>query len=181
MGTAHYHDTQIAGFLHCPVLVFIFFYPHQIVLPNLANTEDSNSSFEFYLSVSYKPNLFYVLFNWITQSLTHKQGFIFHDLQLFCYGNGNNMKWKVSKVAYEKYSITVLSIESIKRKLTSNCWVIFSAFQQQRVIIPNKHGNKLVGILHESGTQEIVILCHGLRANKVTFLFYKLWTRQFLL
>ncbi|XP_045811900.1 uncharacterized protein LOC123906093 [Trifolium pratense] len=38
--------------------------------------------------------------------------------------------------------------------------------QQQRVIITNKHGNKLVGILHEAGTKQIVILCHGLRASK---------------
>ncbi|KAJ1400675.1 Serine aminopeptidase, S33 [Sesbania bispinosa] len=40
------------------------------------------------------------------------------------------------------------------------------SFQQQNVIIPNKYGNKLVGILHEAGTIEIVILCHGLRASK---------------
>ncbi|GAU34787.1 hypothetical protein TSUD_205910 [Trifolium subterraneum] len=38
--------------------------------------------------------------------------------------------------------------------------------QQQKVIITNNHGNKLVGILHEAGTKEIVILCHGLRASK---------------
>ncbi|XP_061361497.1 uncharacterized protein LOC133305331 [Gastrolobium bilobum] len=37
---------------------------------------------------------------------------------------------------------------------------------QQRVIIPNKHGEKLVGILHESGSREIVILCHGFRSSK---------------
>ncbi|KAK4265649.1 hypothetical protein QN277_026673 [Acacia crassicarpa] len=40
------------------------------------------------------------------------------------------------------------------------------AFQQQKVIILNKQGNKLVGILHDSGTSEIVILCHGLGASK---------------
>ncbi|XP_020227422.1 uncharacterized protein LOC109808720 [Cajanus cajan] len=44
------------------------------------------------------------------------------------------------------------------------------SFQQQKVIIPNKHGNKLVGILHETGTKEIVILCHGLRASKENFI-----------
>ncbi|KAK7329682.1 hypothetical protein VNO77_23857 [Canavalia gladiata] len=37
---------------------------------------------------------------------------------------------------------------------------------QQKVLITNKYGNKLVGILHESGTKEIVILCHGLGASK---------------
>lgn len=40
------------------------------------------------------------------------------------------------------------------------------SIQQQKIIIPNKYGNKLVGILHEAGTKEIVILCHGLRASK---------------
>ncbi|KAJ1400676.1 Serine aminopeptidase, S33 [Sesbania bispinosa] len=38
--------------------------------------------------------------------------------------------------------------------------------EQQRVIVPNKHGEKLVGILHESGTREIVVLCHGFRSSK---------------
>ena len=49
--------------------------------------------------------------------------------------------------------------------------VAFSAVQRHRVIIPNKHGEKLVGTLHESGTRDIVILCHGFRCTKVnTFL-----------
>ncbi|XP_027333852.1 uncharacterized protein LOC113848500 [Abrus precatorius] len=47
-------------------------------------------------------------------------------------------------------------------------------FQQQKVIISNKHGNKLVGILHESGTEEIVILCHGLGASKEDNIMTKL-------
>ncbi|XP_054807089.1 uncharacterized protein LOC129309512 isoform X2 [Prosopis cineraria] len=40
------------------------------------------------------------------------------------------------------------------------------AIHQQKVIIPNKQQDKLVGILHDSGTLEIVILCHGLGASK---------------
>lgn len=53
---------------------------------------------------------------------------------------------------------------------------VFSAFEHyQRVIIPNKSGEKLVGILHESSgttTNDIVILCHGFRCSKVcSFLF----------
>ncbi|ESW26640.1 hypothetical protein PHAVU_003G135900 [Phaseolus vulgaris] len=38
--------------------------------------------------------------------------------------------------------------------------------RQQKVIITKKNDNKLVGILHESGTEEIVILCHGLGSTK---------------
>jgi hypothetical protein len=37
---------------------------------------------------------------------------------------------------------------------------------QQKVIIPNKYGEKLMGILHETGSLEIVILCHGAQCIK---------------
>ncbi|KAI4335288.1 hypothetical protein L6164_013949 [Bauhinia variegata] len=53
-----------------------------------------------------------------------------------------------------------------ENKLIIDPSIAFSAVQQQKVIIPNKHGEKLVGILHESGTKEIVILCHGFRSSK---------------
>ncbi|KAH1216299.1 hypothetical protein GmHk_13G037233 [Glycine max] len=49
-----------------------------------------------------------------------------------------------------------------------------TAFQQQKFIIPNKYGYKLVGILHESGTKEIVLLCHGGRASKENFIMTNL-------
>ncbi|KAH7519216.1 putative uncharacterized protein YDL057W [Ziziphus jujuba] len=38
--------------------------------------------------------------------------------------------------------------------------------QPQKVLVPNKHGEKLVGLLHETGSVEIVILCHGFRSTK---------------
>ncbi|WJX24198.1 hypothetical protein P8452_13333 [Trifolium repens] len=40
----------------------------------------------------------------------------------------------------------------------------------ERIIIPNKHDQKLVGILHQSGptTTQVVILCHGVRSSKDT-------------
>ncbi|KAJ7979342.1 alpha/beta-Hydrolases superfamily protein [Quillaja saponaria] len=47
-------------------------------------------------------------------------------------------------------------------------------FQQQRIIIPNKQGEQLVGILHETGSAEIVILCHGFAATKDHFIFMNL-------
>ncbi|QCD99895.1 calcium-dependent protein kinase [Vigna unguiculata] len=37
---------------------------------------------------------------------------------------------------------------------------------RQKVIMTKKNASKLVGILHESGTSKIVILCHGLRPTK---------------
>ncbi|KAM7276937.1 hypothetical protein ACFE04_018803 [Oxalis oulophora] len=38
--------------------------------------------------------------------------------------------------------------------------------KQQKVIVTNKHGEKLVGLLHETCSPQIVILCHGFRSSK---------------
>ncbi|KAJ0089805.1 hypothetical protein Patl1_13483 [Pistacia atlantica] len=38
--------------------------------------------------------------------------------------------------------------------------------KQHKLVIPNKHGEKLVGILHDTGSTEIVIVCHGFRSTK---------------
>ncbi|KAG0485652.1 hypothetical protein HPP92_009526 [Vanilla planifolia] len=37
---------------------------------------------------------------------------------------------------------------------------------QQRVEISNKHGEKLVGVLHSTSSNNLVILCHGFRSTK---------------
>ncbi|KAK6119560.1 hypothetical protein DH2020_046689 [Rehmannia glutinosa] len=41
-----------------------------------------------------------------------------------------------------------------------------SAAEHKRVTIQNSHGEKLVGILHETGSPELVIICHGFRSSK---------------
>ncbi|KAL5559443.1 hypothetical protein UlMin_035654 [Ulmus minor] len=41
-----------------------------------------------------------------------------------------------------------------------------SVNQQRRIVIQNKHGEKLVGILHDTGSKELVIICHGLQSSK---------------
>ncbi|XP_059633123.1 uncharacterized protein LOC132275932 isoform X2 [Cornus florida] len=38
--------------------------------------------------------------------------------------------------------------------------------QQQKIVITNNNSEKLVGILNETGSTEIVILCHGFRSSK---------------
>ncbi|KAI3468123.1 hypothetical protein Pfo_024786 [Paulownia fortunei] len=38
--------------------------------------------------------------------------------------------------------------------------------EHKRVSIQNSHGEKLVGILHETGSRELVIICHGFRSSK---------------
>ncbi|GMN36010.1 hypothetical protein TIFTF001_005688 [Ficus carica] len=37
---------------------------------------------------------------------------------------------------------------------------------QQRKVVINSHGEKLVGILHDTGSKELVILCHGIHSSK---------------
>uniref|UniRef100_A0A1J3CRE9 Serine aminopeptidase S33 domain-containing protein n=2 Tax=Noccaea caerulescens TaxID=107243 RepID=A0A1J3CRE9_NOCCA len=37
---------------------------------------------------------------------------------------------------------------------------------QKKIVIPNSHSEKLVGLLHETGSREIVVLCHGFRSSK---------------
>ncbi|KAM1479176.1 hypothetical protein ACFX2I_026503 [Malus domestica] len=46
--------------------------------------------------------------------------------------------------------------------------------QQQRIIVPNKHGEKLVGLLHETGSADLVILCHGFRDTKEHYIMVNL-------
>ncbi|PON84411.1 Alpha/beta hydrolase fold [Trema orientale] len=38
--------------------------------------------------------------------------------------------------------------------------------QHLKVAVPNKYGEKLIGLLHETGSVQIVILCHGFRSSK---------------
>lgn len=40
------------------------------------------------------------------------------------------------------------------------------ALQLQRVVVKNKHGEKLVGLLHETGSEQLVVVCHGFQSSK---------------
>jgi alpha/beta superfamily hydrolase len=37
---------------------------------------------------------------------------------------------------------------------------------QEKIVIMNRYGEKLVGVLHEAGSKDIVVLCHGFRSSK---------------
>jgi len=37
---------------------------------------------------------------------------------------------------------------------------------QEKIVIRNRYGEKLVGVLHEAGSNDIVVLCHGFRSSK---------------
>ncbi|KAI4377532.1 hypothetical protein MLD38_015139 [Melastoma candidum] len=41
------------------------------------------------------------------------------------------------------------------------------AVPRLRIVIPNDRGHSLVGILHETGSEEVVVVCHGFRSSKV--------------
>lgn len=38
--------------------------------------------------------------------------------------------------------------------------------QEERVVVTNKHGEKLVGLLQHMGSNKIVVICHGFTASK---------------
>ncbi|GKB54517.1 peptidase S8/S53 domain-containing protein [Tanacetum coccineum] len=40
--------------------------------------------------------------------------------------------------------------------------------QQERIVVVNKHGDKLVGLLHDTGSTHIVVFCHGFQSSKET-------------
>lgn len=44
--------------------------------------------------------------------------------------------------------------------------LIYAMAFRRRVVIQNDHGEKLVGILHDTGSDELVIVCHGFQSSK---------------
>lgn len=51
-------------------------------------------------------------------------------------------------------------------------WKFLAEIQHQRLVIENSHGEKLVGVLHDTGSIETVVICHGFRSSKVCFFFF---------
>lgn len=47
-----------------------------------------------------------------------------------------------------------------------NMWL--TVLCEQRVLISNEHGEKLVGLLHQTCSKKLVILCHGFQATKAS-------------
>ncbi|KAI3867433.1 hypothetical protein MKW92_050697 [Papaver armeniacum] len=52
-----------------------------------------------------------------------------------------------------------------------SCFRVYSVvIAQQRIIIKNKYGENLVGVLHETGSTQVIILCHGFASNKESYI-----------
>ncbi|GJU36193.1 dolichyl-diphosphooligosaccharide--protein glycosyltransferase subunit STT3A [Tanacetum coccineum] len=54
-----------------------------------------------------------------------------------------------------------MSLSSVRVKMFKHIFFVF-LIHHQRVIIPNKYKENLVGILHGTSSKEVVIVCHGL-------------------
>lgn len=47
---------------------------------------------------------------------------------------------------------------------------ISSTVDEQRIVVRNSHGENLVGLLSETGSKVLVIICHGFQSKKVSLL-----------
>uniref|UniRef100_A0A7N0T2E0 Serine aminopeptidase S33 domain-containing protein n=1 Tax=Kalanchoe fedtschenkoi TaxID=63787 RepID=A0A7N0T2E0_KALFE len=48
--------------------------------------------------------------------------------------------------------------------------------EQRKISLQNKYGEKLVGILHDTGSKDLVILCHGFRSKKEHYIMVNIAT-----
>lgn len=51
---------------------------------------------------------------------------------------------------------------------------LVSEVSQSKITVQNKHGEKLVGLLHYTGSRKLVIVCHGFRSSKDEKIFVSL-------
>ncbi|XP_042454089.1 uncharacterized protein YfhR-like isoform X2 [Zingiber officinale] len=51
---------------------------------------------------------------------------------------------------------------------------LVSEVSQSKITVQNKHGEKLVGLLHYNGSMKLVIVCHGFRSSKDEKIFVSL-------
>ncbi|XP_011093741.1 uncharacterized protein LOC105173627 isoform X2 [Sesamum indicum] len=75
-------------------------------------------------------------------------------------------------LALQQLRFSSSRIHSIKFK--RNLVVAQNPAMQQKITILNKRGEKLSGVLHETGSGKIVVLCHGFRASKDTTMMVNL-------
>ncbi|GLJ05580.1 hypothetical protein SUGI_0020680 [Cryptomeria japonica] len=71
-----------------------------------------------------------------------------------------NRKLRRRSIAWPNLLITMAEGNS------SNGQKPFPVIVQERITIPNKDGVKLVGLLDDTGSKDLVIICHGFRSSK---------------
>ncbi|KAG8084656.1 hypothetical protein GUJ93_ZPchr0010g9712 [Zizania palustris] len=61
----------------------------------------------------------------------------------------------------------ILMSDSVKvAEIYTAIYPTYSDDLEQRVVVTNKHGEKLAGVLHHMGSSKIIVLCHGFIATK---------------
>ncbi|KAG2329724.1 hypothetical protein Bca52824_000904 [Brassica carinata] len=92
-------------------------------------------------------------------------------LQNFQFAPHDSLNYKISPFPIKRLSLTnarlpiknnQISCNSLRMDSSEN----ISASAQQNILISNSHNEKLVGLLHETGSKEVVVLCHGFRSSK---------------
>ncbi|GAB2291836.1 hypothetical protein Dimus_026087 [Dionaea muscipula] len=71
-----------------------------------------------------------------------------------------------SKSSFSATAIFFSGIREIGRSVRALAMAENSVTQLQKVIVSNRHGERLVGLLHDTGSKEVVVLCHGFTSNK---------------
>ncbi|KAK1413854.1 hypothetical protein QVD17_29590 [Tagetes erecta] len=99
-------------------------------------------------------------FVFVTTTKTHHSSSNFHLTQqprikqsTYCSNRSQTPVTKMTGAAASSVAISSSSEEN-------------SGTGQKKIVIRNEHGEKLVGVLHETGSTEIVILCHGFQSTK---------------
>ncbi|KAK1290053.1 hypothetical protein QJS10_CPB18g00772 [Acorus calamus] len=108
-----------------------------------------------------------------------------------CRPDEEHFDWTLSNWIVGK----VLLLKMVRRIYLENTWTATSYFlrdwvkmilelilllpswaiiPQNRIVIKNKFGENLVGVFHETGSKELVILCHGFRSTKEFYTFVNL-------
>lgn len=68
---------------------------------------------------------------------------------------------------YYIFTLWVLFLFSLLFVFLVTFVLYWAVVEHKRVVIESTHDEKLVGILHEMGSPELVIICHGFRSSKV--------------
>ncbi|KAB2604246.1 hypothetical protein D8674_036690 [Pyrus ussuriensis x Pyrus communis] len=83
-------------------------------------------------------------------------------------------KFNLSRNRSPKRILKMAEAAKKPRSEISSSHVVYVLGQQQKIIVLNKHGEKLVGLLHETGSADLVILCHGFRDTKENYIMVNL-------
>ncbi|KAK9131169.1 hypothetical protein Sjap_011656 [Stephania japonica] len=79
-------------------------------------------------------------------------------------GNGLISVWKLWREADDLHAVVLyfLGLNRVVKAILGHSKEV----QQKKITLQNNYGQKLVGVLHETGSAELVVLCHGFQSSK---------------